>query len=46
MSEQDFERIDREAEAEVDAAVAFAEAGTWEPAQDLARDVLTPAAMR
>jgi pyruvate dehydrogenase E1 component alpha subunit len=46
MSEQDFERIDREAEAEVDAAVAFAEAGTWEPAQDLGRDVLTPAAMR
>jgi pyruvate dehydrogenase E1 component alpha subunit len=36
MSEADFGQIDREAEQEVDAAVAFAEAGTWEPVQDLA----------
>ena len=31
MSEADFERLDHEAEQEVAAAVAFAEAGTWEP---------------
>jgi pyruvate dehydrogenase E1 component alpha subunit len=41
ISEADFQRIDRETEAEVDAAVAFAEAGHWEPVQDLARDVTT-----
>ena len=28
--------------AEIEAAVAFAEAGTWEDAADLERDVLTP----
>ncbi len=42
FDEDDFQRIDREAEAEVDAAVAFAEAGTLEPVQDLTRDVTTP----
>lgn len=42
MSEADFERIDREAESEVDAAVAFAEAGTWEPVDRLTADVCTP----
>jgi pyruvate dehydrogenase E1 component alpha subunit len=42
MSEADFERIDREAEHEVDAAVAFAEAGTWEPVERLTADVVTP----
>lgn len=42
MDEADFARIDREVEQEVDAAVAFAEAGTWEPAQNLLRDVTTP----
>jgi pyruvate dehydrogenase E1 component alpha subunit len=41
MSEDDFQRIDREAEAEVDAAVAFAEAGSWEPVDQLTRDVTT-----
>ena len=30
----------REALAEVDAAVRFAEAGTWEPVEDLLRDVV------
>jgi hypothetical protein len=29
---------------EVDAAVAFAEAGSWEPVQQLTRDVLARAA--
>ena len=42
MTEADFERLDREAAQEVDAAVAFAEAGTWEPIERLADDVLTP----
>jgi pyruvate dehydrogenase E1 component alpha subunit len=44
MSEEDFQRLDREAVEEVDAAVAFAESGTWEPVEELARDVTTPAA--
>jgi pyruvate dehydrogenase E1 component alpha subunit len=44
MSEGDFERLDREAEQEVDAAVAFAEAGTWEPVEQLSVDVCTPSA--
>jgi pyruvate dehydrogenase E1 component alpha subunit len=29
-------------EGEIDAAVAFAEAGPWEPVEDLAKDVYTP----
>ena len=44
MTENDFAALDRDALAEVDAAVKFAEAGTWEPVADLTRDVLTPAA--
>ncbi len=44
MTEDDFAAIDRDAIAEVDAAVAFAEAGTWEPVEQLKRDVTTPAA--
>jgi pyruvate dehydrogenase E1 component alpha subunit len=44
MSEGDFERIDREAMQEVDAAVAFAEAGTWEAVERLATDVYAPPA--
>lgn len=31
---------------EVEAAVLFAEAGTWEPVEDLLKDVYTPAALR
>jgi pyruvate dehydrogenase E1 component alpha subunit len=42
MSEDDFQRLDREAMVEVDDAVAFAEAGTWEPVAGLTRDVMTP----
>jgi pyruvate dehydrogenase E1 component alpha subunit len=42
LSEEEFMVLDRAAQAEVDAAVAFAEAATWEPVQDLLRDVLTP----
>lgn len=43
MSEADFERLDAQASQEVDAAVAFAEAGTWEPVEQLAIDVCAPA---
>jgi pyruvate dehydrogenase E1 component alpha subunit len=42
MTEADFEAIDREAAAEVEAAVQFAEAGSWEPEADLLRDVTAP----
>jgi len=40
LDEADFNRIDAEAASEVEAAVAFAEAGTWEPAAQLTRDVI------
>lgn len=39
MEEADFARLDAQAMAEVDAAVAFAEAGTWESPSELTRDV-------
>jgi len=43
MSDDDLKAIDRAAQDEVEAAVAFAEAGTWEPVEQLLRDVTTPA---
>lgn len=39
MTEDDYQRLVREAEAEVDAAVAFAESAPWEPVADLERFV-------
>ena len=42
LTEAQFLEIDAAVMLEVDAAVAFAEAGTWEPVEDLARDVYTP----
>jgi pyruvate dehydrogenase E1 component alpha subunit len=42
LTEAQFLALDQAAMQEVDAAVAFAEAGSWEPLEDLARDVLTP----
>jgi pyruvate dehydrogenase E1 component alpha subunit len=42
MSEADFERVDSEALKEVNAAVAFAEAGRWEPVDQLTNDVCAP----
>jgi len=42
MTEEEFLALDAGATQEVDAAVAFAEAGQWEPVEDLARDVVTP----
>jgi len=41
LTEEQFLAIDADAQCEVEAAVAFAEAGTWEPVADLARDVHT-----
>lgn len=43
LTEEQFLEIDRAAGEEVAAAVAFAEAGTWEPVDDLTKDVYTPA---
>ncbi|MDP1735061.1 MAG: pyruvate dehydrogenase (acetyl-transferring) E1 component subunit alpha [Sulfuritalea sp.] len=42
LSEEEFLAIDAAASAEVDVAVAFAEAGSWEPVEDLLKDVHTP----
>ncbi len=42
LTEERFLEIDREAMAEVDQGVAFAEAGTWEAVSDLAEHVYTP----
>jgi pyruvate dehydrogenase E1 component alpha subunit len=42
LTEDEFLALDARAQAEVDAAVAFAEAGTWEPVDDLLRDVTSP----
>lgn len=39
LHDADLVAIEAEVAAEIDAAVAFAEAGTWEPAEQLARDV-------
>lgn len=40
------QEIEREVAAEVEGAVAFAEAGTWEPVEHLLADVTTPPAAR
>lgn len=39
MTEEDYQRLEREAEAEVDAAVQFAEDSSWEPVSELERFV-------
>jgi len=44
LHDADRAAIAQAVDAEVEAAVAFAEAGTWEPIADLARDVYTAAA--
>jgi pyruvate dehydrogenase E1 component alpha subunit len=41
LTDQDFAAIAAAVAAEIDAAVAFAEAGPWEPVEDLTRDVYT-----
>jgi pyruvate dehydrogenase E1 component alpha subunit len=42
LTEEEFLAVDAAAQQEVDAAIAFAEAGSWEPVSDLLRDVHTP----
>jgi pyruvate dehydrogenase E1 component alpha subunit len=42
LVEEEFLAIEAAARAEVDDAVAFAEAGTWEPVEDLELDLTTP----
>ena len=42
LTPADVERLDGEVEAEVADAIAFADAGTFEPVEDLLRDVTTP----
>jgi TPP-dependent pyruvate/acetoin dehydrogenase alpha subunit len=39
MTEDDFQRLQQEADAEVQAAVQFASDAPWEPVGDLARHV-------
>ena len=39
LHDADLAAIETEVADEIDAAVAFAEAGTWEPVEQLARDV-------
>ena len=43
ITEEDFQRLQAESDAEVDAAVAHAEAGAWEPVTDLERHVYAEA---
>jgi pyruvate dehydrogenase E1 component alpha subunit len=43
MTEDDFQRLLREADAEVQSAVEFAQASEWEPVEDLARHVYAEA---
>ena len=40
LHEADVDRLEKDADAEIAEAVAFAEAGTWEPVADLARHVM------
>jgi pyruvate dehydrogenase E1 component alpha subunit len=42
LDDAGFAALDAEVVREVDDAVAFAEAGTWEPVEELTRDVYTP----
>ncbi|MGA8051929.1 MAG: pyruvate dehydrogenase (acetyl-transferring) E1 component subunit alpha [Burkholderiales bacterium] len=42
LTEAQFLALDAEVAKEVEDAVAFAEAGGWEPVEDLARDLYTP----
>ena len=41
ISEADLAAIEKTIESEIDEAVAFAEAGPWEPVEDLMKDVYT-----
>jgi TPP-dependent pyruvate/acetoin dehydrogenase alpha subunit len=41
LADDDLARVEQDTEREVAVAVEFAENGTWEPVEDLARDVYT-----
>jgi TPP-dependent pyruvate/acetoin dehydrogenase alpha subunit len=41
FTEADVANVDAEVEREIAEAIAFAEAGTWEPVEDLTKDVMT-----
>ena len=43
LSEADLAAIEADVTREIDGAVRYAEEGAWEPVEDLARDVYTPA---
>ncbi|MFI5401263.1 MAG: pyruvate dehydrogenase (acetyl-transferring) E1 component subunit alpha [SAR324 cluster bacterium] len=43
LTDADLAAIEKSAQEEIDGAIAFAEAGTLEPVEDLAKDVYTPA---
>jgi pyruvate dehydrogenase E1 component alpha subunit len=43
LSDDDLARLEAEVAQEIDAAIAFAEAGTWEPVEDLERFVYSEA---
>jgi pyruvate dehydrogenase E1 component alpha subunit len=42
LTDDDLARIEADVAAELDEAVAIAEAGPWEPVEDLTKDVYTP----
>ncbi|NDW53842.1 pyruvate dehydrogenase (acetyl-transferring) E1 component subunit alpha [Aliiroseovarius sp. PrR006] len=44
IHEDEIAAIEAEVAAEIDEAVAFAEAGTWEPVETLTKDVMAPSA--
>jgi pyruvate dehydrogenase E1 component alpha subunit len=44
LHDDDLSRIEHEVAGEIDAAVAFAENGTWEPVTELLKDVYAPGA--
>jgi pyruvate dehydrogenase E1 component alpha subunit len=46
MTEEDYQRLEKDADREVDAAVAFAEQSEWEPVADLQRHVYAGAQTR
>jgi TPP-dependent pyruvate/acetoin dehydrogenase alpha subunit len=41
LSDDDLAKVESDIAAEIDEAVAYAEAGPWEPVEDLTKDVYT-----
>ncbi len=44
IHEEEIREFEKQADAEIDEAVAFSEAGTWEPVSSLTKDVMAPSA--